>query len=51
MGILQTVFELTNVDGVKVLTILGMKFKLMGSRPGVEPSNACSNSLTYEKHK
>ena len=28
MGILQTVFELTNVEGVKVLTILGMKFKL-----------------------
>lgn len=28
MGILQTVFELTNVDGVKVLTVLGMKFKL-----------------------
>ena len=28
MGILQAVFELTNVEGVKVLTILGMKFKL-----------------------
>lgn len=28
MGFLQTIFELTNIDGVKVLTIFGMKFRL-----------------------